>query len=204
MDELLQQDTPDIQLQESYSLTDHELNIIMKAVEKNSANGSDTINGLVLHDIFPVIKQTILHMINLSLCTGIFPGVFKTTKIAPVLKPGKDPLQPSSYRPVSNICNLGKLIEIAQLNQIRNHLNEHQLINTNQHGGLKKHSTTTCLLELVAEIEKAQEEKLKTAILAVDLSCAYDLVDHKLLLEKCHLLALGKLTLKWLNNYLSE
>ena len=197
-------EAPNIEAQESMELTDKELSLFMKDVKRNCANGSDSINGQVLQDIFPSIRRTILHMINLSLCTGIFPTIFKTTKIAPILKPGKDPLTPESYRPVSNICALGKLIERAQIEQIRKHLNLNSLINTNQHGGLKQHSTTTCLLEIVNKLNEAQELKQKSAVLAIDLSSAYDLVDHNLLLQKCRLLKLGKLTLKWIQDYLAN
>ena len=48
------------------------------------------------------------------------------------------------------------------------------------------------------------EKKDKTAIQAINLSSAYDLVDHKILTEKCRMLGLGKLTMKWLEDYLSK
>ena len=185
-------------------LSEHLLHKYIREMKKSAANGSDSINGKVLWDIFPSIQRTILHLINLSLCTGIFPSIFKTTKIAPVLKPGKDPLDPSNYRPVSNICIIGKLIEKAQFEQIKQHIRENKLINKNQHGGLSNHSTTTCLLELMNELNESNDTKMKTAVLAIDLSSAYDLVSHKVLLEKCRLLALGKETLNWLSNYLNN
>ena len=188
----------------SMELSEKTLKKYNKEMKCNASNGSDSINGRVLIDIFPSIQRTIHHMINLSLCSGIFPAVFKTTKIAPVLKPGKDPLDPTSYRPVSNICNLGKLIERAQFDQIKEHIRINKLTNRNQHGGLTNHSTTTCLLEIISEANEAKEAKLKAAIIAVDLSSAFDLVSHDLLMEKCRLLALGSGTLKWLASYLGN
>lgn len=138
------------------------------------------------------------------MCSGIFPAIFKTTKIAPVLKPGKSPDDPNNYRPVSNICSIGKLIERAQFEQIKEHMSKHNLINYNQHGGISNHSTTTCLIEIVAELNEAQEEKNKVAVLAIDMSSGYNMVNHKLLLEKCRLLSIGDETLFWLGNYLSN
>ena len=184
-------------------LSEKVLKKYISEMKKNSANGSDSINGRVLFDIFPSIQRTLHHLINLSLCSGIFPSVFKTTKIAPILKPGKNPLDPLSYRPVSNLCNIGKLIERAKSDQIKLHIRKSGLINNNQHGGLSDHSTTTCLLELMEILNEKNDTKVKTAVLAVDLSSAFDLVSHKLLLEKCRLLSLGSETLKWLENYLN-
>ena len=71
------------------------------------------------------------------------------------------------------------------MSRIMNHLNSLSLINKNHHGGISKHSTTTCVLQILDEARTNLEEKKKTALIAIDLSSAYDLVDHQLLIEKC-------------------
>ena len=173
-------------------------------MKKSTSSGSDSINAIVLMDIYPSIKRTLLHLVNLSLCSGIFPSVLKNTKITPIQKPGKNSLEASSYRPVSNTCSIGKIIERCVFKQILDHINNLQLINENHHGGVKHHSTTTCVLQLLNDANNELEMNKKTALMAVDLSSAYDLVDHKLLLEKCRLLSIGEVCLKWIEGFLSN
>ena len=139
-------------------------------MKKNAASGADSISGRVLGDVYPSIQQVLLHLINLSLCSGHYPERFKETKIIPQVKQGKDPLEAKSYRPIANLCAIGKQIEQAFFGQVTTFLNETQQINDNQHGGRKGHSTTTCLVELVGSIQEGIDHKLKVGVVAVDLS----------------------------------
>ena len=84
------------------------------------------------------------------------------------------------------------------------HINSLSLVNSNHHGGISKHSTTTCILQILDDARSNLENKKKTAIMAIDLSSAYDLVDHQLLLEKCRLLSVGQTCLKWLESFLNQ
>ena len=193
---------PQLELKE---LTMIQLEELMKGVKKTPAAGIDEISGHILLDIFDQIKLCLLHLINLSLCTGIYPEIFKLTKIIPVEKSGKDPLLASSYRPVCNLSVIGKLVERACMNQIANHISQHQLMNKDQHGGRSQHSTTTCLGEILEDAKKALEDKKLVAIVAIDLSAAYDLVDHEILYERCRLmLNLDPGTLSWLRSFLGN
>ena len=119
-----------------------------------------------------MIKIPLLHLLNLSQCRGEFPEIFKLTKLIPVAKTGKDPTQASSYRPVSNLSIVGKLLESAVLDQLDEHITLNNLINKDQHGGRTGHSTTTCLGELLEDIKEASDHNMKVAITAIDLSAA--------------------------------
>ena len=182
-----------------------ELNNLVKTIKNTPASGIDGISGRIFNDIYDQIKSPLLHLINLSLWSGIYPEVLKLTKIVPVQKEGKDPLLLNSYRPVCNISTIGKLLERAIMNQIQRHIDQYDLLNMNQHGGRKNHSTITCLGETLEESIKAHEGKLHTALVAVDLSAAYDLCDHQILLEQCRVhLNLDSGSLRWLGSFLSE
>ena len=123
---------------------------------------------------------------------GIYPRIFKNTKIIPQLKPGKKTTLCESFRPVSNLCVIGKLLEKAVFGQIRRFITETNQINPDHHGGRSQHSTTTCIVEMMEKINEALEAKLKVALLAVDLSAAYDLCQHDIIIQKCRLLSMGK------------
>ena len=187
-----------------FSLTQVQLSVIMKDSKKNAASGSDTISGSVLNDLYPSIKRILLHLVNLSLCLGEYPKRFKVTKIIPLLKFGKDPLKPESYRPVSNLCSIGKIIEIAFFDQVRIFTNENKLINERQHGGRGGHSTTTCMLELMNSIHEGIKNKQKVAVLAIDMSAAFDLCEHKILVQQFRMKKMGFLAVKFLESFLKD
>ena len=172
--------------------------------EKNAGSGSDSISGRILGDIYPAIQQVLLHLINLSLCSGQYPKRFKETKIIPQVKQGKDPLDAKSYRPIANLCSIGKHIELAFFEQVTAFLTSTNQINKNQHGGRKGHSTTTCVVELVSSIQQGLDDKLKVGMVIVDLSAAYDLCNHKILLQKIRLLKLGNEAEKWITSFLED
>ena len=122
LNELKNTPTPQGIQMELMSFTSVQLNDNIRKMKKNAACGSDSISGRVLFDIYQAIQQTLLHLINLSLCLGCYPNIFKQTKIIPQVKMGKDPMDPKSYRPISNLCAIGKQLELAFFGQISSFL----------------------------------------------------------------------------------
>ena len=120
-EELKKQEPVDIPKMNLKEISPGELDQLMNTVKKTPAAGIDCISGIILHDIFSIIKPSLLHLINLSMATGVYPKGLKLTKIIPVLKPGKDPMKASSYRPVSNLSVIGKLLERSVMNQVNTH-----------------------------------------------------------------------------------
>ena len=176
----------------------------IKELKNSGANGYDTIPAFVIKDIYKIWNCEILHITNLSLCTGIFPKMLKITKILPSLKKGKDPCEPSSYRPISSLTMLGKLVERSGYDQLQQHLEKHKIITKNQHGGRKHHSTTTCLLEIQEAYQKAKSQGQKTAILGIDLSSAYDLCSHEVIDQQLKIAGASFLVRKWSLSFLSQ
>ena len=187
-----------------FMITEYQLQKCINKMKKTPSSGSDSISGLVIHDLFESIKRILLHSINLSLDLGIYPSKFKVTKLIPQVKNGKDPLDASSYRPISNLCVLGKIFEELFFAQVTNFINETNQLNKDQHGGRSGHSTTTCLVELWEEAKKAVDRKEKVAILALDMSAAYDLCCHKILAQKCRLLKMGNEAVTWITHFLEN
>ena len=194
----------DIPKQELKEIRMIDLERLMKGVRRTTAAGVDAISGIILHDIFSMIKLPLLHMINLSQATGTYPRIFKLTKLIPLVKAGKDSVEASSYRPVANLSVLGKLIERAVMEQLDQHIEKNSLTNKDQHGGRPGHSTTTCLGEIVEDIREAQEAKLRVALVAIDLSAAFDTINHPIMIEKVRHLNVDSLTVKWLSSFLSD
>ena len=89
----------------------------------------------------------------------------------------------SNYRPVSNLCFISKIAEKVTFMQFAKHCDENKLLPAYQLACRKNHSCETSLVKLVDDLLWAVEEQLVTAVVILDLSAAFDMVDHDLLLE---------------------
>ena len=116
--------------------------------------------------------------------TSTYPTIFKLSRITPLCKMNKNPLLPSSYRPINNLPCLEKIFEQYMLDCLLPFLNENEIIDINQHGGLKGHSTMTAMTSITHNLQKNWDNDLITATLTTDLTAAYDTVDSEILLQK--------------------
>ncbi|KAI5739706.1 hypothetical protein M8J77_022428 [Diaphorina citri] len=112
------------------------------------------------------------------------PKAWRKAKVVALLKPGKDANDPKSYRPISLLCHLYKLLERMILNRIA--LKVDEKIIKEQSGFRPGRSCTSQTLNLTQHIENGFEEKLVSGAVFVDLTAAYDTVNHRILLKKLY------------------
>ena len=116
--------------------------------------------------------------------THRLPRLWRQARVVALLKPGKDPSSPKSFRPISLLCHLYKLYERLILNRL-SPIIEHVLI-PEQAGFRPGKSCTAQVLNLTRHIEDGFETGKITGIVLVDLSAAYETVNHRRLLEKVY------------------
>ena len=122
-------------------------------------------------------------LVNLSLKSGNIEGL-KGAEILPLLKAHDlDPDKFTSYRPISNLNFVGKLVERVVLKRLDTHMELNNLAVQNQSGYKKKHSTETLLLKVTNDLLVVADKSSATVLLMLDLSAAFDTVDHKKLLD---------------------
>ena len=174
---------------------------IIKNLKNSKSTGLDFIDTniikLIVNDILPAIT----HVVNLSIRDATFPKSWKVAKVVPLLKK-EDPLNPKNYRPVALLPVLSKILERAVFLQLVSYLNSNSLLHPNHHGSRKAHSTATALIQMYDTWAKAVEEGNMAGVMMVDLSAAFDMVDHGLLLDKLELLGLDRQALQWVGSYL--
>ena len=137
----------------------------------------------LLKDNLDSILPYLVELVNLSLKTGSVDGV-KDADIIPLLK--GDTLDPNvlkNFRPVSNLTFIGKLIERVVLRRLNEHMTINRLHIPEQSAYKKNHSTETILVRIWNDLLVASEEKSATVVMMLDLSAAFDTVDHGLLLK---------------------
>ena len=116
------------------------------------------------------MRAVLLHIqiFNAILCTH--------TKVISILKPGKDPAQPSSYRPISLLDTIGKLFEKIMPTRIVYELGQHGLLRDEQFGFRPRHSTSLQLARFVERITRNFGERILTAAVFLDVDKAFDTV----------------------------
>ena len=152
-----------------------------------------------LHDILPVITK----IVNVSLKNGSFANAWKTATVRPLLKKPDLDLVPKNYRPVSNLSFISKVVEKAMLQQFNAHCEANLLMPDYQSAYRTNYSCETAITRLVNDILWAMENQNVAALSAIDLSAAFDTVDHNILLEVLKVkFGISGTALDWFNNYL--
>ena len=127
----------------------------------------------------------ICSLFNKSLSQGNFPQSFKVAEITPILKKSSlDASVPANYRPISNLQYLSKLLERVVNNQLIEHLQENDLMPAHQSAYRRCHSTETALLKVSSDVLMAADAGMVTLLDMLDLSAAFDCVDHQILLTR--------------------
>ena len=162
---------------------DEILEIINKMNKKSKSCGLDNIDAFVLSIAKNELLPAITHIINLSIRDNLFPSKWKCAKIIPLHK--KDEVTyPQNYRPVALLPILSKILEKAVYIQLVSYLEENNLLHPSHHGFRSKHNTSTALLHMYDLWIEAIEKEELSAVIMLDMSAAFDVVDHDILIEK--------------------
>ena len=138
-----------------------------------------------------IIVEPLTEIINVSLVSGCFPDTLKIAKVLPVFKTG-DPEKLENYRPISILPAFSKLYEKVVYNRIYKYLTNHNLLYNNQFGFLRNHSPYMVLIQLVNNIVSAMDNRESTAGVFLDLSKAFETIDHHILLNKLDHYGIGE------------
>ncbi|XP_058024600.1 uncharacterized protein LOC131190994 [Ahaetulla prasina] len=129
---------------------------------------------------------------NASLWEGVFPAALKEAVVRPLLKkPSLDPAVLGNYRPVSNLRFTAKVVESAVACQLPQHLDEAVYLDPFQSGFWPRYSTETALVALVDDLWRARDRGYSSALVLLDLSVAFDTIDHGILLRWLEGLGVG-------------
>ena len=176
---------------------------IIKNLKPTNSSGHDNISLILLKASINSIAKPLTCIINQSLKTGRFPSKLKVAKIIPIFKKD-DEHDFNNYRPISLLPSISKVFEKTIYTQLFQYLTVNSLLHANQYGLRAKYSTELALIELIDRIYSQLDEKKVPIAIFMDLSKAFDTIDHEILICKMEHYGITNLELQWFRSYLSN
>ena len=178
---------------------------IIKNLKNSQSFGHDQIDAITIKTAQGFLAPIITHIVNLSLGTNTFPMKWKVGRIIPILKSSDaDNTNPASFRPISQLSLTAKVTEKCVQSQILNFMETTGQFSQDHHAYRESLSTTTALIQATDTILDAIDNNEIASTMSVDMSAAFDCVEHKILLEKLKYYNLGEAAILWIKSYLED
>ena len=190
------------QLRKFAPLTVKEVTLIIKQMKTKSCE-LDDIPTDILKFMLPWVIKLITKIVNMSLKEGVFCTNWKMVVVRPLLKKlGLELIKPN-YRPVSNLPFISKVVERCMLLQLSWHCDDFNFQPDYQSAYIENYSCETAVLRISNNILWAFEKQSIMSLVAIDLSAAFDTVDHAILLKiLSSKFGIPDKALKWFDSYL--
>ena len=174
---------------------------IVSALQNKQSFGFDCIPVNIMKSSISYIAEPIAVIINSSLDTGVFPDILKVAKVCPIFKSG-DKSDFQNYRPISVLPSFSKIFEKVVQNRLLSYLHNIDILCKNQFGFRKKHSAYMALIDMYDKISLAIDKNESSIGIFIDLSKAFDTLDHNILLKKLEHYGIRGKALDWFKSYL--
>ena len=178
--------------------------IVLKSKSKSCS--LDPIPTTLLKSCLDVLLPILCKITNLSMSSSCVPFCFKQDIVTPLLKkPSLEREDMQSYRPVSNLPYVSKLVEKVVMKRMNDHLELHNLCEPLQSAYRAHHSTETAMVKVMNDILLSIDSKKCVLLVLLDLSAAFDTIDHTVLMQRLTTsFGITGQALDWLHSYFSN
>ena len=161
-------------------------------------------DGRLLYHASRIISPFLCKCFNASIADGLVLADWKLSRITPVYKGKGSKNDECSYRPISVICHIAKILEKLIQSQVMDYLEEHELITADQSAYLKNHNTQTSLHRVIDDWLWNINDDLITAVCSLDISKCFDTINHAILTKKLQYYGFDENALTWFRSYLGD
>lgn len=181
-----------------------EVSSIVTALNRKKAPGLDGISNTAIKNLPEVAISALTEVAAAAVRQAHFPACWKTAKTIGILKPRKQPSCPGSYRPISLLSGLGKVLEQIILGRLKDAVQEADALPPEQHGFRSNHSTLHQLARVVTLIVRGYNRGETTVAVFLDVEKAFDRIWHERLLVKLFKLKLPLPLIQLIGSYLES
>lgn len=175
----------------------------LKSLDHRKGAGPDDIRPSLLKFLAPFIATSLTTIFNRSLSTSCVPEDWKQAIAIPVYKKG-DRRDPLNYRPISLTCITSKIFEHIISHEMRNHLDNYNILSDVQHGFRKLHSCESPLIHTISELCFHNNNSDQVDVIVLDFSKAFDTVSHAKLINKLKAYNFFKNIILWIEDWLRD
>ena len=181
----------------------NEIESIIKHLKSKNSCGYDFISNTMLKRIYPSIIKALLIIFNKSLVNGKFPENMKLAIVKPIYK-GKCKYEIVNYRPISLLPVLSKVLEKIVHSRVVKFLDKHKVLYEGQYGFRGNRGTCDAILDLTGNIIENIDKGNFTIAVFLDMSKAFDSINHQTLFKKLEFYGLRGNVLSWFTSYLEN
>ena len=176
---------------------------VIKSFKSKKSSGNDGISMTLIKQLGPSCSIPITYIINLSLSQGIVPDSMKLAKVIPIFK-SKSRNSFSNYRPISLLATISKILEKVVYRRLYSFLTVNNILYDRQYGFRSGRSTIHAVTEFMSDILPALDDNHKCVSVFLDLSKAFDTIDHNILIDKLKFYGVRGRALDWFRSYLQH
>ena len=177
---------------------------IIRDLKTNSAPGDDNIDNATIKRLPATALHCLVNIFNLCFQVGLYPDDWKRARVRMLLKPGKPPDDSASYRPISLLSCLGKILEKIIKIQIDSADSRYKLIPEIHAGFRPKRSTQECFLRLMETAGAARKKKKVVVAAFVDVDKAFDRLNHDVIKYRVRRLPIPRKTVRLIASFLTN
>ena len=183
--------------------TQEEIKQLINNLPNKTSCGHDQISNELLKTLANSISYPLSNIFNQSISEGIYPDQMKLAEIIPLYK-GKDTDKVINYRPISLLVTISKVIEKLIYKRMIKFIDKYNLLYDSQYGFRTKRSCEHAILELIGNILESKNLKQHACALFLDLSKAFNTLNHDILLEKLDKYGIRGICNNWFRSYLKD